>query len=238
MNSIKKINDKIQVFAIDIDGTLTENGNGTIYLPAVSKLRFLERLGFKVIFVTGRSSIEAYILSIFCGTTRVAVGENGGVITVGPQKDIVLASKERCEEGYNILKKLMPNVNLKPVFPRKSEVVLARTFDMATAQSILDENRLELYLSDSKYAYHINQKGTNKATGLVHALKLLNIAHGNVVAIGDSQTDVPLFERSAYSIALAHSDDEVKSKANYVAVGKAGIGLSDAIDHAFSKLLM
>ena len=56
----------------------------------------------------------------------------------------------------------MPNVNLKPVFPRKSEVVLARTFDMATAQSILDDNRLELYLSDSKYAYHINQKGTNK----------------------------------------------------------------------------
>ena len=88
MNSIQKINDKVQVFAIDIDGTLTENGNGTIYLPAVSKLRFLERLGFKVIFVTGRSSIEAYILSIFCGTTRVAVGENGGVITVGPQKDI------------------------------------------------------------------------------------------------------------------------------------------------------
>ena len=128
MNSIKKINDKIQVFAIDIDGTLTENGNGTIYLPAVSKLRFLERLGFKVIFVTGRSSIEAYILSIFCGTTRVAVGENGGVITVGPQKDIVLASKERCEEGYNILKKLMPNVNLKPVFPRKSEVVLGSNF--------------------------------------------------------------------------------------------------------------
>ena len=93
-----------------------------------------------------------------------------------------------------------------------------------------------IYLTAS-ITYHINQKGTNKLL-VLHALKLLNIAHGNVVAIGDSQTDVPLFERSAYSIALAHSDEEVKSKANYVAAGKAGIGLSDAIDHAFSKLLM
>jgi phosphoglycolate phosphatase (TIGR01487 family) len=232
-----KFIEKIEVFAIDIDGTLTENGNGTIYLPAVSKLRFIERLGFKVIFVTGRSSIEAFILSIFCGTTRVAVGENGGVITVGSQKHIVLASKERCEEGYNILKKLIPDVNIKTVFPRKSEVVLSRTFDITTAQLILDKYKLELYLSDSKYAYHINEKGINKATGLKHALQLLKIDQSKFVAIGDSQTDIPLFEESAYSVALAHSDDEVKSKASYVAAGKAGIGLSNAIDHVFKILL-
>jgi phosphoglycolate phosphatase (TIGR01487 family) len=232
-----KIIEKIEVFAIDIDGTLTENGNGAIYLPAVSKLRFLERLGFKVIFVTGRSSIEAFILSIFCGTTRVAVGENGGVVTTGPQDHAVLASKERCEEGYNMLKKLIPNVNIKTVFPRKSEVVLSRTFDITAAQSILDNNGLDLYLSDSKYAYHINEKGINKATGLKHALQLLKINHGKFVAIGDSETDVPLFEDSAFSVALAHSDDEVKNKANYVAAGKAGIGLSNAIDHVFEIIL-
>ena len=57
----KKING-VKAFAVDIDGTLTENGNGLVHLPAVSKLRFLERSGYKVVFVTGRSAIEAYIL--------------------------------------------------------------------------------------------------------------------------------------------------------------------------------
>ena len=72
---------RIKAFAIDIDGTLTENGGGMIHLPAVSKMRVLEKIGYRVFFVTGRSSIEAYILSVFLGMTRVAIGENGGVVS-------------------------------------------------------------------------------------------------------------------------------------------------------------
>ena len=74
----------IKVFAVDIDGTLTENGGGIIHLPALAKLRYLEKLGYNVIYVTGRSSVEAFVLAVFGGTTRLAVGENGGAITVAP----------------------------------------------------------------------------------------------------------------------------------------------------------
>ncbi|MDQ4022930.1 MAG: phosphoglycolate phosphatase, partial [Thermoproteota archaeon] len=31
----------VKVFAIDIDGTLTENGGGMIHLPAIDSLRYL-----------------------------------------------------------------------------------------------------------------------------------------------------------------------------------------------------
>lgn len=72
----------IRALAIDIDGTMTENGNGIIYLPALQNLRYLEKMGFKVIYVTGRSSIEAFVLAVFGGTTRISVGENGGAITM------------------------------------------------------------------------------------------------------------------------------------------------------------
>ena len=87
---------KIKAFAVDIDGTLTENGNGMIYLPAVSKLRFLEKIGYRVFFVTGRSSVEAYVLSVFLGITRVAVGENGGVVSKGPSDHTILGNKDLC----------------------------------------------------------------------------------------------------------------------------------------------
>ena len=149
----------IKVFAVDIDGTLTENGGGVIHLAALARLRHLEKLGYNVVYVTGRSSVEAYVLAVFGGTTRIAVGENGGAITIAPQEHKLLASKDKCLQGYETLKKSLDGVQQKPIFPRMTEVVLLRTFDLKEGQKILDEHGLPLYLSDSKYAFHINEKG-------------------------------------------------------------------------------
>jgi hydroxymethylpyrimidine pyrophosphatase-like HAD family hydrolase len=120
----------IKAFAIDIDGTLTENGGGIIHLPAMQHLRLLEKLGYRIIYVTGRSSVEAYILSVFGGTTKIAVGENGGVVTISPTEHILLGNKEKCVNGYRVLTKKLENVKLKNVFDRMTEVVLDRTFDI------------------------------------------------------------------------------------------------------------
>lgn len=221
----------IKAFAIDIDGTLTENGSGMIHLPAVSKMRFLEKIGYRVFFVTGRSSVEAYILSVFLGMTRMAIGENGGVVSKGPSDHTILGNKELCLKGYEVLKQSLSNVDTKPVFPRLSEVVLQRTFDIEEGKKILKERDLELDIVDSKYAFHINELGVNKAKGLRLALKLLNIEPKEVVAIGDSETDIPVFGICGLSIALGHSDNEVKVHANHVVNGKEGVGLCDAIDY-------
>jgi len=221
----------IKAFAVDIDGTLTENGNGMIYLPAVSKMRFLEKIGYRVFFVTGRSSIEAYVLSVFLGITRVAIGENGGVVSKGPSDHTILGNKDLCLKGFEILKQSISNVDTKPVFPRLSEVVLQRTFDIEEGKKIFKEKGLKLDLVDSKYAFHINEVGVNKAKGLNLALEFLNIEPTEVVAIGDSETDIPVFGNCGLSIALGHSDDEVKVHADHVVSGKEGVGLCDAIDY-------
>jgi phosphoglycolate phosphatase (TIGR01487 family) len=221
----------IKAFAVDIDGTLTENGNGVIYLPAVSKMRFLEKIGYRVFFVTGRSSIEAYVLSVFLGITRVAIGENGGVVSKGPSDHTILGNKDLCLKGFEILKQSISNVDTKPVFPRLSEVVLQRTFDIEEGKKIFKEKGLKLDLVDSKYAFHINELGVNKAKGLNLALEFLNIEPTEVVAIGDSETDIPVFGNCGLSIALGHSDDEVKVHADHVVSGKEGVGLCDAIDY-------
>jgi len=227
------VNDKlkgIQGFAVDIDGTITENGNGVVFLPAVSKLRFLVKCGYKVIFVTGRSSVEAYVLSIFCGTTKIAVGENGGVIATGPDNFTVLGDIKLCVRGYELLKQRLRDVTIKPVFNRLSEVVLARTFDMEAGKLILEESGLGVYLTDSRYAFHINQLGVDKANGLVRALDMLNIHPKNIAAIGDSETDIPLFKKCGIGIALGHSPQSVKNQATHVVRGNSGRGLSEAID--------
>ena len=78
-------------------------------------------------------------------------------------------------EGYEVLKKNIGGVKLKPVFKRITEVVLCRTFDITQGQRVLEENNLDLYLTDSQYAIHINEKGIDKAVGLKKALSILEI---------------------------------------------------------------
>ena len=140
-----------KVLAIDIDGTITLNGWGTIHLGALKKLRQLKDEGHKIILVTGRSSVEGYLLSIFGGLTHMAVGENGGCITYGDvMQHKIIGSKAECIQALSFLQNRVDgNIKEKSVFPRMTEVVLERTFDIVKAQKILDDEELNVGLFDS-----------------------------------------------------------------------------------------
>jgi len=144
-----------------------------------------------VIFVTGRSSVEGYLLSIFGGLTHLAVGENGGCITFGDKiQHKLLGNKGECIHALaTIQSKLDAEIKEKPVFPRMTEVVLERTFDIKQAQKIIDEDSLNVSLTDSGYAYHINSKGVDKGSGFLEAIKILEVDVNDTIAIGDSETD-------------------------------------------------
>ncbi|MDX1532893.1 MAG: phosphoglycolate phosphatase [Nitrosopumilaceae archaeon] len=223
-------------FAVDIDGTITENGGGRIHLDALSSLRHMTNMGHNVIFVSGRSSVEGYLLSVFGGTTKIAVGENGGCITTAPSEHIFLGNKEKCIEAFNEIKSKFDNVKEKPVFPRFTEVVLERTFDIESAKKFLLEKNFDVELSDSQYAFHINSNGINKGTGFNKVMDMLNIDKESIIAIGDSETDVPLFKIAQTSIALGNSSDFVKSQATIVTDAKSGDGVIEAMDKLAPKL--
>ena len=225
-----------KIFAVDIDGTITENHSGQVSLDALEALRHMERLGHKVIFVSGRSSVEGYVLSVFAGTTRIAVGENGGAVMSGPSAHKLLGNKDECVKAFEFLKSKIPQVKIKPVFPRMTEVVLERTFDIDVAKKIVKENNLSVELSDSQYAFHINSRGINKARGFGEVMKILSVSNEDVISIGDSETDVPLFKMAGFSIALGNSAENVKSCATMSVSGKAGDGVIEALEHISLKL--
>ena len=95
---------KKRTFAVDIDGTITENGGGRIHLDALDALRRLTSMGHNVIFVTGRSSVEGFLLSVFGGTTKIAVGENGGCITLGSNEHILLGTLKNVKMHLKLSK--------------------------------------------------------------------------------------------------------------------------------------
>ena len=228
---------KTKTFAVDIDGTITENGVGRINLDALAALRHLTNIGHNVIFVTGRSSVEAYLLAVFGGTTKIAVGENGGCITVDTNEHILLGNMQQCQHALNIIQKEIANVSEKPVFPRMTEVVLERTFDLELAKQVVLEKKLDVLLSDSQYAFHINSLGIDKGTGFQNIMKRLSITRDDVISIGDSATDIPLFKIAKTSIALGNSSEYVKSQATMITNAKSGDGVIEALDKLAPKLL-
>lgn len=231
MNFVKK-----KTFAVDIDGTITENGGGRIHLDALDALRRLTNMGHNVIFVTGRSSIEGYLLSVFGGTTKIAVGENGGCLTFDSNDHVLLGNIEECKTALKVIENNIENVKEKPVFPRMTEVVLERTFDLDVAKKILSENNIDVELSDSQYAFHINSPGIDKGTGFSKIMEKYSILRNEVIAIGDSATDIPLFKMAKTSIALGNASDLVKSEATMTVNANAGDGVIEALDKLAPKL--
>ena len=227
---------KKKTFAVDIDGTITENGGGRIHLDALEALRRLTNMGHDVIYVTGRSSVEAYLLSVFGGTRKIAVGENGGCIALDADNHILLGDIEVCNRAFDLIKNNLDGVTKKPVFPRLTEVVLERTFDMNDAREILSENNLDVELSDSQYAIHINSKGINKGTGFTELMNKYDIIKDDVIAIGDSATDIPLFKVAKTSIALGNASEIVRSEATMTVSGSSGDGVLEALDKLAPKL--
>ena len=227
-----------KILAVDIDGTITLNGWGSIHLEALKKLRALKDDGHKIILVTGRSSIEGYLLSIFGGLTHLAVGENGGCITHGDtMKHKIIGNKAECIQALAFLQNRVDgDIKEKPVFPRMTEVVLERTFDINKAQKLLDDEGLDVGLFDSGYAFHINSKGINKGTGFLEALKMIDGNVSDAIAIGDSETDVPLFNVISNNIAVKNSIDDLKKIAKIITTKESGDGVLEGLDMISAEL--
>ena len=228
---------KKKTFAVDIDGTITLNGKGSIHLEALARLRSLKDEGHNVILVTGRSSVEGYLLSIFGGLTHMAVGENGGCITFGDKiQHKMLGNQGECIHALaTIQSRIDIEIKEKPVFPRMTEVVLERTFDINAVQKIIDEQNINVIITDSGYAYHINSKGVNKGSGFLEAIKILDVDLNDVIAIGDSETDIPLFKIVENSIAVSNSTENLKKIAKIVTTKKSGEGVLEGLDSILSE---
>jgi len=227
---------EVKAFAIDLDGTMTDTA-GRLNLDAAHAAKWLYNAGCEIIFVSGKSSQEVFALASFLGTSKVGVGENGGVVQIGPSELVLLGDKTHPLAAYSYLAERVKNVKLKSVYPRFTEVVMERTFDFTKGVDVIEESKYPVYLSDSLYGYHITLRGIDKARGLREALKFLKVKPENCVAIGDSQTDVPLFRMCGYSITVGNAADDVKAEAKFSAFAENGEGTVEALEYVAERFL-
>ncbi len=226
----------IRGFVFDVDGTICDF-DGLLNLEAAHSIRWLRNLGYPVILSSGRGPWDTYYLGVYLGCSPIAVCENGGILMTSPSDLKIYGDKMKSLEAYETLARSIPDIRVKPVSARLTEVVLLRTFDVSNGQKILDEHQIPVTINDSKFALHLTKTGINKGKTLVQGLKTIGLDPKQVAVVGDSDTDLPMFESCGYSAAVGNAPDNVKSKANYACRQEIGDGAVEAVSYIVKNVI-
>lgn len=194
----------IKLIAFDLDGTLAELGKGMTQ-EQIELLCKLEEKGIRIAICSGKPT---YYL---CGFMRqiglqqpILVGENGAVIQYGvdlPPKKFFIApfSNEAAETirfFYEEIRRRILDVWYQPNMVELTPF-LQRESDFAVMEECLHEMQdrirdVSIYrFSD---CYDFVPKGITKKSGLENLGKQLGIKAEEMIAVGDGENDIPMFE--------------------------------------------
>ncbi len=81
-----------------------------------------------------------------------------------------------------------------------------------------------------KIVITITARAANKGQALLAACAHTGIAPDEVVAFGDAENDISMFELAGASVAMGQAEDNIKAAATYVTTANTDAGVAQAID--------
>jgi phosphoglycolate phosphatase (TIGR01487 family) len=224
----------IRALAVDIDGTLTD-GNRVLCPVAVEAIRSLR---VPVVLVTGNTHCFTRTVSVLLGTPRIFIAENGGVVSHSENDMEVLADPVVCQKAYQELSKVFPLEVYNSSRYRFTDIALKRNFDVEAAMRYVRERDLQVDIIDTTFAVHIKDKKVNKGTGLHRIAERMNLRKEEFAAVGDSESDMPMFEMAGFRASVGNATPELKAASDYVAEARYGEGFAEIINHMFDVGLL
>lgn len=215
--------------ATDYDETLARHG-----VLADSTVHALERFrksGRKVILVTGR---EIHDLKEVCHRLDLfdlIIGENGGVLVNPTNLSHVEPLAKAPPAQFSVE---LSNAGVTPL-SCGSVIVATLCPHLNIVQSTIKRLNLDLEIILNKGSLMILPTGINKASGLRHALKILNIPSSKTWAIGDAENDIVFLKSSGFPAAVANALPSVKANAIFTATREAGLGVEELIEKILSE---
>jgi hydroxymethylpyrimidine pyrophosphatase-like HAD family hydrolase len=234
----------VKVVAADIDGTVTTDGRIT---PAtLTMFEQLRESGRALVLVTGRFAGRGAALARYLPGVAAVIAENGAVLFMaesGETEPIILDSSPGppivvVEECLRAVLATYPSArpgtdNYCRITDRTIEV--NDDIDPETVRGIAAQ--FELRHTFSSVHHHLSRSSLTKKTGLLLALDQ-HIHPGidpatEVITIGDSANDAPLFDQRAFAGTfgvrsvlgnLAELDGHVPT---YVALSDGGVGFNE-----------
>jgi phosphoglycolate phosphatase (TIGR01487 family) len=217
----------IRAIAADIDGTLTDQNR--VLCPAA--LEAIRHLKVPIILATGNTHCFTRTVSVLLGTPRIFIAENGGVVSHSEDDMEILASSVACLEGYQELSKLFPLEVYNSSRYRFTDIALKRNFDLVEASRYVEAHNLPIEIIDTTFAVHIKDKNVNKGTGLLKVAERMGIDPKEFAAIGDSLSDIPMFELAGFRGSVGNASHELKAISDYVSNAEYGTGFAEIIKY-------
>ena len=224
----------------DVDGTLTDE-HGFENQAANEAVCLLEKCGIPVGFVSGRhlSSLESLARQL--NISGPIIAENGGIAKLTPDDDLLDLGyfRQPALDALDRLKRLFPGVI------REREDNAERLVDVVFFADGVDHADLIQHLGDvqyydSGYVLHLMERGISKGRTLLRLLNEIGykgILPTETVVVGDSPTDISLFELFPHSILIPNPrlPDEhrrsVQRVARYVSDLTCGDGFAEVAQY-------
>ena len=130
--------------------------------------------------------------------------------------DITDVSLEEAKSGKHKIMKIMflGNPEIMADFQEKNEDIIKSKYSGVLSQS---------------YVYEVFPKDNNKGTGLKKLAEKLGIKQEEVMAIGDGNNDIEMFEYANYSVAMKNATELAKKAAKYETDSNENDGVAKAI---------
>jgi hypothetical protein len=221
----------IRALAVDIDGTLSDQNR--VLCP--SALQALRRLKVPVVLSTGNTHCFTRTVSVLLGTPRIFIAENGGVLSYSDNEMEILADLNVCEDAFKKLSVEFPMERYNSARYRFTDIALQRTFDAKVADRRAQELGLPVEVIDTTYAVHIKDKRVDKGTGLVRIAKRMNIELSEFAAVGDSNSDLPMYRLAGFRASVGNAGPKLKRDSDYVAKAEYGNGFAEIINYMNEK---
>ena len=95
----------------------------------------------------------------------------------------------------------------------------------------------ELTIQRSLSGYlEITHKNAKKSKGIEYISKLEKLEKNELLAFGDGQNDIPMFETVGYSVVMDNATDDVKKYADYITKSNNEDGVAYAIENFVKKI--
>jgi hypothetical protein len=210
-----------RALACDYDGTLaSEDRLGPDTLGALEATR---RAGVRLILVTGRTFFELLRVCERVDVFDAVIAENGGVLyfpargmmrSLGPMPPPrLLAALD--EQGVSYL--------------AGRTIVGVHRGDEARVRDALTSVGARLETVYNRASLMLVPPGISKGTGVRQAIQALGLSFHDVLAIGDAENDLELFEACGWTACPGNAVPDLKDRADFVFPGDNGRSISQAI---------
>lgn len=210
-----------KALACDFDGTLaSEDRIGEEARTALGQAR---AAGLRLVLVTGRTFFELTRVCDRLDLFEAVVAENGAVLYY-PAESMIR------DQGPPPPGRLLAELDRRGIYYQAGRVIVgtARSDEAAVREALIaaDVKREIVY---NRSALMLLPTGVSKGTGMQQAMRLLGLSAHDVLALGDAENDLPMFEACGWCACPASADPEVQERADWIFPGENGQSIASAI---------